>query len=98
MASCRRWCRSTSSLDAARALVGKIEPVAPWDKKEFKIPGGGPYTPATAQVFVMGNAMLRKQSFGNYPAQINLMRAVYEVCRCQSTQACASKAGISQRR
>ncbi len=52
--------------------------VAPWDKKEFKIPGGGPYTPATAQVFVMGNAMLRKQSFGNYPAQINIMRCVYE--------------------
>ena len=52
--------------------------VAPWDKKEFKIPGGGPYTPATSQVFVMGNAMLRKQSFGNYPAQINIMKCVYE--------------------
>ena len=34
--------------------------LAPWDKKEFKIPGGGPYTPATAQVFIMGNAMLRQ--------------------------------------
>ena len=65
-------------LDAARALVGKTEPVAPWDRKEFRIPGGGPFTPATAQVFIMGNAMLRRQSFGNYPAQINLMRAVYE--------------------
>ncbi len=26
----------------------------------------------------MGNAMLRKQSFGNYPAQINIMKCVYE--------------------
>ncbi len=64
---------------AATAWVaGGGDPVAPWDKKEFKIPGGGPYHPATAQVFVMGNAMLRKQSFGNYPAQINIMRCVYE--------------------
>ncbi len=65
-------------LSTARALVGRTEPLAPWDKKDFRIPGGGPYTPATAQVFLMGNAMLRRQSFGNYPAQINLMRAVYE--------------------
>jgi 3-hydroxyacyl-CoA dehydrogenase/enoyl-CoA hydratase/3-hydroxybutyryl-CoA epimerase len=64
---------------AAKAwITTKGDAVAPWDKKEFKIPGGGPYTPATAQVFIMGNAMLRKQSFGNYPAQINIMKCVYE--------------------
>jgi 3-hydroxyacyl-CoA dehydrogenase/enoyl-CoA hydratase/3-hydroxybutyryl-CoA epimerase len=59
-------------------IAAKGDAVAPWDRKDFKIPGGGPYTPATAQVFVMGNAMLRKQSFGNYPAQINIMKCVYE--------------------
>jgi 3-hydroxyacyl-CoA dehydrogenase/enoyl-CoA hydratase/3-hydroxybutyryl-CoA epimerase len=59
-------------------ITTKRDAVAPWDKKDFKIPGGGPYTPATAQVFIMGNAMLRKQSFGNYPAQINIMKCVYE--------------------
>jgi 3-hydroxyacyl-CoA dehydrogenase/enoyl-CoA hydratase/3-hydroxybutyryl-CoA epimerase len=63
---------------AKKYLSGKPDAVAPWDKKEFKIPGGGPYTPATAQVFIMGNAMLRKQSYGNYPAQINIMKSVYE--------------------
>ncbi len=63
---------------ARKYLAGKPDAVAPWDKKDFKIPGGGPYTPATAQVFIMGNAMLRKQSFGNYPAQINIMKCVYE--------------------
>jgi 3-hydroxyacyl-CoA dehydrogenase/enoyl-CoA hydratase/3-hydroxybutyryl-CoA epimerase len=63
---------------ARKYLTGKPDAVAPWDKKEFKIPGGGPYTPATAQVFIMGNAMLRKQSYGNYPAQINIMKSVYE--------------------
>ncbi len=59
-------------------ITTKGDAVAPWDKKEFKIPGGGPYSPATAQVFIMGNAMLRKQSFGNYPAQVNIMKCVYE--------------------
>jgi 3-hydroxyacyl-CoA dehydrogenase/enoyl-CoA hydratase/3-hydroxybutyryl-CoA epimerase len=63
---------------AKKYLAGKPDAVAPWDKKDFKIPGGGPYHPATAQVFIMGNAMLRKQSFGNYPAQINIMKSVYE--------------------
>ncbi len=59
-------------------IAAKGDAVAPWDKKDFKIPGGGPYTPATTQVFVMGNAMVRKQSFGNYPAQLNIMKCVYE--------------------
>jgi len=50
----------------------------PWDDKGFKLPGGGPYHPAGMQTFVMGNAMLRKQSYGNYPAVLNMMKAVYE--------------------
>jgi 3-hydroxyacyl-CoA dehydrogenase/enoyl-CoA hydratase/3-hydroxybutyryl-CoA epimerase len=63
---------------ARKYLAGKPDAVAPWDRKDFKIPGGGPYTPATSQVFIMGNAMLRKQSYGNYPAQVNIMKCVYE--------------------
>ena len=63
---------------AAKAWVKTGDPVARWDKKDFKIPGGGPYTPGGQQVFVMGNALLRKQSYGNYPAQLNILKAVYE--------------------
>jgi len=64
---------------AAKAWIqAKGDPVQPWDRKDFKIPGGGPYHPQGAQVFIMGNAMLRKQSYGNYPAQLNIMKAVYE--------------------
>ncbi len=63
---------------AKRWILTKGDPVAPWDKKDFKIPGGGPYHPAGSQVFIMGNALLRKQSYGNYPAVINLMHSVYE--------------------
>ncbi len=65
-------------IEAAKAWVRTGDPVARWDKKGFKIPGGGPYHPAGVQVFVMGNAMLRKQTYGNYPAQLNIMHAVYE--------------------
>jgi 3-hydroxyacyl-CoA dehydrogenase/enoyl-CoA hydratase/3-hydroxybutyryl-CoA epimerase len=66
-------------VEAAKTWVKtKGDPVALWDKKEFKLPGGGPYTPTGSQVFIMGNAMLRKQTYGNYPAQLNIMKAVYE--------------------
>lgn len=50
---------------------------APWDDKEFRVPGGKPHDKAQ-QVFMMGNAMLRKQTFANYPAQMAIMQAVYE--------------------
>ena len=66
-------------VEAAKTWIKtKGDPVARWDKKDFKIPGGGPYHPAGAQIFIMGNALLRKQSYGNYPAVINLMHSVYE--------------------
>ncbi|MFZ5669602.1 MAG: 3-hydroxyacyl-CoA dehydrogenase NAD-binding domain-containing protein [Pseudomonadota bacterium] len=66
------------TVEAARAWVKTGDPVAPWDRKDFKIPGGGPYSPTGSQVFIMGNAMLRKQSYGNYPAQLNILKCVYE--------------------
>jgi 3-hydroxyacyl-CoA dehydrogenase/enoyl-CoA hydratase/3-hydroxybutyryl-CoA epimerase len=66
-------------VETAKAWVReKGDPVAPWDKKEFKVPGGMPYSPQGAQIFIVGNAMLRKQSYGNYPAVLNIMKCVYE--------------------
>ena len=51
------------SVAAAKAWIkGGGKAVQPWDDPKFKIPGGGPYHPAGAQVFIMGNALLRKQS------------------------------------
>ncbi|WP_297932857.1 3-hydroxyacyl-CoA dehydrogenase NAD-binding domain-containing protein [uncultured Brevundimonas sp.] len=67
------------SVEAAKAWIkngGKA--VQPWDDKAFKLPGGGPYHPAGIQNFLVGNAMIRKQTYGNYPAATNLMKAVYE--------------------
>jgi len=67
------------TVEAAKTWIKtKGDAVQPWDKKDYKVPGGGPYTPGGSQVFVVGNAMLRKQSYGNYPAQLNILKCVYE--------------------
>ncbi|WP_226635239.1 3-hydroxyacyl-CoA dehydrogenase NAD-binding domain-containing protein [Brevundimonas poindexterae] len=68
-----------TEVEAAKAWVkGGGKAAQPWDDKGFKLPGGGPYHPAGIQNFLVGNAMLRKQTYGNYPAAMNLMKAVYE--------------------
>ena len=67
------------SVEAAKTWIkNRGKAVQPWDDKSFKLPGGGPYHPAGIQNFLVGNGMIRKQSYGNYPAAMNLMRAVYE--------------------
>lgn len=50
----------------------------PWDQDRFKFPGGAPYTPSGFQMFAGASAMIRKESFGNYPAMRNILKAVYE--------------------
>jgi 3-hydroxyacyl-CoA dehydrogenase/enoyl-CoA hydratase/3-hydroxybutyryl-CoA epimerase len=69
------------ALAAAKAWVKSklgAKFVARWDEKGFKIPGGGPYTPSGAMVFIGANALIAKQTYGNYPQQQNLLSAVYE--------------------
>lgn len=50
----------------------------PWDADKFRFPGGAPYHPSGFQMFAGANAMVRKESFGNYPAMANILKAVYE--------------------
>jgi len=66
-------------VDKAKAWV-KANPdaVQPWDQDKFKIPGGGPYHPSGAQVFMGASSMLRKNTWGNYPAQRFILSCVYE--------------------
>lgn len=66
IAEAKKWLKETGDAEQ------------PWDKKGYKIPGGGPYHPAGAQNFVVGNAMLRGKTYGNYPAQEYIMSCVYE--------------------
>jgi 3-hydroxyacyl-CoA dehydrogenase / enoyl-CoA hydratase / 3-hydroxybutyryl-CoA epimerase len=66
-------------VEKAKAWV-KANPEAkqPWDQDKFKIPGGGPYHPAGAQTFMGVMPMVRKNSYGNYPAQRYILSCVYE--------------------
>ena len=52
---------------------------APWDEKGFKVPGGVPHkSPGAGQVATMANMMLSAKTYGNYPAQKNILSCIYE--------------------
>jgi 3-hydroxyacyl-CoA dehydrogenase/enoyl-CoA hydratase/3-hydroxybutyryl-CoA epimerase len=62
-------------------LLESGDPVAPWDKKGFKMPGGaGANTPRNAQTFMVGTSLIVGKTQNNYPAPIAAMSAVYEGC------------------
>ncbi|AYC99544.1 3-hydroxyacyl-CoA dehydrogenase NAD-binding domain-containing protein [Neorhizobium sp. NCHU2750] len=64
---------------AARQMIRDgLKPVAPWDEKGFKVPGGGVWTPAAAQLFPAAPAILRRETAGNYPAALAILKCVYE--------------------
>ncbi|MGD9407879.1 MAG: 3-hydroxyacyl-CoA dehydrogenase NAD-binding domain-containing protein, partial [Gammaproteobacteria bacterium] len=64
---------------ARRWLTDVGDPVAPWDKKGFKVPGGsGGMHPAVVQTFMAGNAMVAEKTQHRYPAPISIMSCVYE--------------------
>ena len=50
----------------------------PWDQDKFRFPGGAPFTPKGLPMFAGASAMVRKESYGNYPAMENILKAVYE--------------------
>jgi 3-hydroxyacyl-CoA dehydrogenase/enoyl-CoA hydratase/3-hydroxybutyryl-CoA epimerase len=64
----------------ARAWIATgPDPVAPWDRKGFRIPGGaGLGNPAIGQVFSVGTALVTKQTQRNYPAPGEILSALYE--------------------
>jgi 3-hydroxyacyl-CoA dehydrogenase/enoyl-CoA hydratase/3-hydroxybutyryl-CoA epimerase len=66
---------------AKRWLLESGDPVAPWDKKGFRVPGGaGAMTPKNAQTFMVGTSLIVGKTQNNYPAPIAAMSAVYEGC------------------
>ncbi len=54
-----------------------LKPEAPWDRKGFKAPINV-WSPAGVQLLSAGNAILRKETYGNYPNALNIMKCVYE--------------------
>jgi len=66
-------------IPAAKQMIKDgLKPVAPWDEKGFKAPGGGIWTPASAQLWPAVPAMLRKETAGNYPGALAIVKCVYE--------------------
>jgi len=62
-------------------LLETPHPVAPWDAKRFRMPGGaGANTPKNSQQFMMGTSLLAANTQHNYPAPIGAISAVYEGC------------------
>ena len=49
-------------------IKGGGKPVAPWDEKGFKLPGGPVYSKAGMMMFPAGNAIFRRETYDNYPA------------------------------
>jgi len=69
-----------SEVAAAKAWVLESgDPVAAWDKKGFKVPGGaGLMNPKSVNTLMFGTSLLQKMTNHNYPAPIAIMSAVYE--------------------
>ncbi len=66
-------------IPAAKQMIKDgLKPVAPWDEKGFKVPGGGIWTPAAAQLWPAASAILRRETAGNYPAALAILKSVYE--------------------
>lgn len=67
-------------IETAKAwLREKGDPVQPWDRKGFRIPGGAGTLDANFRNTFMGAvAMTRAQGFANYPAPEKLLAALYE--------------------
>jgi 3-hydroxyacyl-CoA dehydrogenase/enoyl-CoA hydratase/3-hydroxybutyryl-CoA epimerase len=51
---------------------------APWDVKGFRIPGGLPYSKGGVMTFTAANAIYRRETYDNYPAQRAILSCVYE--------------------
>jgi len=66
-------------IPAAKQMIKDgLKPVAPWDEKGFKVPGGGIWTPAAAQLWPAASAILRRETHGNYPGALAIVKCVYE--------------------
>ncbi|MFC6488927.1 3-hydroxyacyl-CoA dehydrogenase NAD-binding domain-containing protein [Nitratireductor sp. GCM10026969] len=66
-------------VDAAKKMIRDgLSPVQPWDEKGFKLPGGPVYSAAGANLWPPAIAILRRETYGNYPAATAILKCVYE--------------------
>ncbi|CAN7721587.1 3-hydroxyacyl-CoA dehydrogenase NAD-binding domain-containing protein [Mesorhizobium sp. LjRoot246] len=66
-------------VETAKAMIRNgLKPVAPWDEKGFKLPGGQIYSPAGFNLWPPAIAILRRETYSNYPAAAAILKCVYE--------------------
>ncbi|MFB2549749.1 3-hydroxyacyl-CoA dehydrogenase NAD-binding domain-containing protein [Ensifer soli] len=66
-------------IEAAKAMLkAGLKPVQPWDERGFKVPGGGVWTPAGGQLWPAASAILRRETYGNFPGATAILKCVYE--------------------
>ncbi|MDQ1257167.1 MAG: 3-hydroxyacyl-CoA dehydrogenase / enoyl-CoA hydratase / 3-hydroxybutyryl-CoA epimerase [Candidatus Hydrogenedentes bacterium] len=76
-------------MEKARAwIAANPKAKAPWDERDFKIPGGTPTRPDVAQMLAIAPAMLRKKTYRNYPAPEAIMSAAVEGAMVDFDTAC----------
>ena len=63
---------------AKKMILDGLKPVQPWDEKGFKLPGGGIWTPGGAQLWPAASAILRRETYGNYPGPKAVLKCVFE--------------------
>ncbi|TIP25021.1 MAG: 3-hydroxyacyl-CoA dehydrogenase [Mesorhizobium sp.] len=69
----------TKLVETAKAMIKNgLKPVAPWDEKGFKLPGGPVYSVAGANLWPPAIAIMRRETYGNYPAAAAILKCVYE--------------------
>jgi 3-hydroxyacyl-CoA dehydrogenase/enoyl-CoA hydratase/3-hydroxybutyryl-CoA epimerase len=59
-------------------ILANPSPRQPWDDPKYRMPGGGPATPAISQMLSMAPAMLVEKTRGLYPAPKAIMAAMVE--------------------
>ncbi len=66
-------------VETAKAMIKNgLKAVQPWDEKGFKLPGGQIYSPAGFNLWPPAIAILRRETYGNYPAATAILKCVYE--------------------
>ena len=68
MARAKEWVLNATDADI----------VKPWDKKDYKMPGGAPYHPSGFMTYVGASAMINGKTKGVDPAAKALLSAAYE--------------------
>jgi len=72
-------CAEIDPVELAKQWVeDQGDPVAPWDKKDFKNPSGKVFSPKGMMIWPAANAIYRRETYNNYLGARAILTAVFE--------------------